>query len=438
MPSAGGTGAVPDASGVPTGLTAVTTAAPAGSTDSSECVAGSEPGCGSDMTATGGAMNPCPAGTKPAARQSPAPEVSAYSKVWVQCCSWNPDPSGTSAGLADPDRRRPAGAGPRQREVERAGAIDREARQPPAQQRHRVRREPRPGLGRRSGVDGGVGQVRDQLGDRAGAGHDQHRQGPYAAEVGAGLPDLGQRPVRRDPDPGSPVRSELAVELRAVPGRGGGEDGGGERVASGPPTAMRVSGRLESTASAPYRLPVSSAVVEVTPARTSATTRSRTSSRRRGRLTTSATPTAVAAVPGHDPRGRAHPQPGVRRVVQRPRVLGRVHVHDPEPAPDHRGPDLADRQAAAHAVGQRSRSSRSWPAGRSRVSQSTRDSPDQTVSTCSYRTSSSAPETTRRWPAGLVSARTRARPLPARDRGGPVGSRCQGPSPNVGCCGYSS
>ena len=66
---------------------------------------------------------------------------------------------------------------------------------------------------------------------------------------------------------------------------------------SGPPTAIRVSGRLESTRSAPYRLPVSSDVVEVTPARTSATTRSRTPASDPASATTSATPTAVAIPP---------------------------------------------------------------------------------------------------------------------------------------------
>ncbi len=64
---------------------------------------------------------------------------------------------------------------------------------------------------------------------------------------------------------------------------------------SGPPTAIRTSGRLESTSTAPYRVPSAWLQVAVTPAAASATSRSRSkpaaSFGGKG-LTTSATPIA--------------------------------------------------------------------------------------------------------------------------------------------------
>ena len=284
MPSAGGTGAVPDASGVPTGLTAVTTAAPAGSTDSSECVAGSGPGCGlgHDRDRRGG--EPLPgrdeAGRPPVAGPGGQRVLEGVGPV----LQLEPRPvRHRTAGLADPDRRRPAGAGPGQREVSAP-----------------VRSTAKPGSPRLSsatecaaspGPASGVAPVWTVASARSAtssatapaSGHDQHRQRPYAAQVGAGLPDLGQRPVRRDPDPGSPVRSELAVELRAVPGRGGGQDGGGERVAVR--TADGDAGVGQVGVDRERAVPAAGVqrVVEVTPARTSATTRSRTPPGSRGR-----------------------------------------------------------------------------------------------------------------------------------------------------------
>src|SRR5215203_1064738 len=81
------------AGATPAGLRTVTTA-DAGSTSRNPAVAGSPPGWLSRTRVSNGLLYSCPTRTIPPARQSPAEDVTAYSKRWLQCWNWKFAPSG--------------------------------------------------------------------------------------------------------------------------------------------------------------------------------------------------------------------------------------------------------------------------------------------------------------------------------------------------------
>ena len=67
----------PDATGLPAAFTVCTSTSRAGSTASSDAVAGRSPGDGSAATARSGVLNACPRAGRYASRQSPGSPTSA-------------------------------------------------------------------------------------------------------------------------------------------------------------------------------------------------------------------------------------------------------------------------------------------------------------------------------------------------------------------------
>ncbi len=184
----------------------------------------------------------------------------------------------------------------------------------------------------------------------------------------------------------------------------------------------------------------------MTPTRASATTSSRASAAASSSgTTTSATPKARspsgAPVTGSVSTTRAV-EPRPNQVLA---GLSRVHGASAEstsgiakPRPTTAPATSLTGSAPGRSTGNRSRSSRSAPAwSTTLVRQSTRSRPRHRVTVCSNRRPSTVPVTTRRSPSGPVSRRTSAG-CSAEPVTGPLGSRCQGPSPKSGCWGYSS
>ncbi len=86
--------ALPTAVGLPRGLSAPSATAPAGETLSSEPSAAS-PALPEEIgTHCSGWLNSALREAIPSVRQSPAPDTTAKSKVWLQCCNWKLEPSG--------------------------------------------------------------------------------------------------------------------------------------------------------------------------------------------------------------------------------------------------------------------------------------------------------------------------------------------------------
>ena len=184
---------------------------------------------------------------KPAVRQSPEPEASAYSNVWLQCCQAKPLPSGAvrrSPSIQIPDGHAlherisdmcsvPSGVTTQPGVPRFSTATDRPAS---GAGRHR----PFPVAGRRfgglracfcgvSGVHHGVRQVRgqraDRRGQRAGPGarHDQRRQVAGSAHVGVRAEGVRPVPGRGHPQPRRPgIRGQPDRQRLGVAGPGGG------------------------------------------------------------------------------------------------------------------------------------------------------------------------------------------------------------------------
>src|SRR5215472_18255595 len=89
-----GSGCASGASGLPCGLNAIRST-PAGVTLARLLAEGSGPSCRSVTQDSSLWLYSWPATGKPAVRQSPEPDASAYSKVWLQCCQAKLLPSGT-------------------------------------------------------------------------------------------------------------------------------------------------------------------------------------------------------------------------------------------------------------------------------------------------------------------------------------------------------
>ena len=155
---------------------------------------------------------------------------------------------------------------------------------------------------------------------------------------------------------------------------------------SGPPNAILVSGRFESTARSPYRGLSALLQVAVTPARTNATIRSRVAASRFGD-TTSATDTArVQVVRRVRTRTRTaddspnQPKAGLSSVdgcwAESTACAGSWSCIRPKPRPITASPTSLTGIAPGTGHGQRSRSSRSAPVNSSMVvRQSTRSTP---------------------------------------------------------------
>ena len=138
----------------------------------------------------------------------------------------------------EPHSRRPPGARPHQRQVQRARRIDGEAGQAVVDQADGVVVEQR----RVGGVDGGGRQRRVGRERRRGLAHalrgvlrpiprdDQHRQGAHVPQVGVRHPRLLDRHLRRDEEAGVSLVLEQPVELLPDRGIAVFEDLGGERV----------------------------------------------------------------------------------------------------------------------------------------------------------------------------------------------------------------
>src|SRR5690606_16896805 len=98
------------------------------------------------------------------------------------------------------------------------------------------------GAERAEGGDDGGGRVGDQLVQRA--GDDQGREGTQVAQVGAGLPDLGQRAFGGYPD-ARRARFERAGEGRVAAGEEFGGDGVGVRAAEHDADVRQVGVHVE-------------------------------------------------------------------------------------------------------------------------------------------------------------------------------------------------
>ncbi len=86
---------LPEANGLPAAFSAPSCTLPAGSISSSEPQCGNPPAAlVFSATGSSGRENSALRAGTPASRQSPSPDTSAYSKVWVQCCNWKLEPSG--------------------------------------------------------------------------------------------------------------------------------------------------------------------------------------------------------------------------------------------------------------------------------------------------------------------------------------------------------
>ena len=169
------------------------------------------------------------------------------------------------------------------------------------------------------------------------------------------------------------------MQFGGIGGVGGGQHLGGERVVVGP--AERDAGVRQ--VGVDVEVPVAGWAAElqvaVTPARTSATIRSRPVPRRRSEGRSPRRPRPPGSPDRPRPTGPAPPRtartsraPGcpasrVRSGVDGAVRPGVVVVHQPEAAADHRVAHLADRQRPGTGHGQRSRTSRSAPVNSSIV-----------------------------------------------------------------------
>ena len=186
-----------------------------------------------------------------------------------------------AARRVDPGPGRPPGARPHERRVQRAVGVDGEARHATVEHGDGPRLE-LVDPARYVLVDGhlGVGEVVDQCGHRClesvAARDDEDGQG-IGRRAGR-RPAPSAAPAARRPVP-TPVRRRWRRAGGRVPRcrrrRRQARTAAVKAFSLGPPSAIRASGRFESTVRSPYRGLSALLQVAVTPARTSATIRSR-------------------------------------------------------------------------------------------------------------------------------------------------------------------
>ena len=243
---------------------------------------------------------------KPAARQSPGPEASAYSNVWLQCCQAKLLPSGGVRGWPSiqildghPLHERisdmcsvPSGVTTPLGMPRFSSATDRSATGSARTAVSPMSSSPSTRASARSSARA-VTAVASSC-------------GPGPATISTGRSDaprtsaLGPKASARLRAAGTHTRADPAASAFAYPGPAADKTSAVNAFTSGPPTEILTSGRLESASSPPYLGPSAWLQVAVTPAAARATIRSRITSRspapgppsRRSGPTTSATPIA--------------------------------------------------------------------------------------------------------------------------------------------------
>ena len=191
------------------------------------------------------------------------------------------------------------------------------------------------------------------------AGDDQHRKRQDRAEVGVGTPHPVQWRHGRHPHPGLTGGGQLAVQFGGVGVVGGGKHRGGERVVVRP--TQRNAGVRQ--VGVDREVAVAGAVVAAAGGRHAGAHQrdhqiagrfTRGPLRRRHDFGDRHRPSLIA---DSDPDARRQPEPAVRGVVQRPRVVGGVDgvivtllvvVQEAESAADDGVANLADRHRARH------------------------------------------------------------------------------------------
>ena len=241
---------------------------------------------------------------KPAVRQSPGPEASAYSNVWLQCCQAKLLPSGAVRGSPSiqildghPLHERisdicsvPSGVTTPPGVPRFSSATDRSASGAVATAASPVSSNPSTSASARSSARAVTTAASSP--------------GPVPATISTGRSDaprtsaLGAKASARLRAAGTHTRAvPPAASAFAYPGPAADRTSAVNAFTSGPPSAILTSGRLESASSPPYRDPPAWLHVAVTPAAASATIRSRITSRSAppsvlSGQTTSATPIA--------------------------------------------------------------------------------------------------------------------------------------------------
>src|SRR5271166_3754121 len=211
----------------------------------------------------------------PAVRQSPRPDASAYSNVWLQCCQAKLLPSGA---------------------VRRSPSIQ-------IQDGHALHERMSDRCSVPSGVTTQPGVPRFSTATDRSASGTGLSASPAPDPASARSREAGTH-SRAVPDPAA----SRAASALAYPGPAAASTSAVNGFTSGPPTAILTSGRLESASIAPYLEPSAWLHVAVTPAAASATSSSLSVSRRsfgtKGQ-TTSATPIAWVSPLGSPVRTRA-------------------------------------------------------------------------------------------------------------------------------------
>ena len=336
-------------------------------------------------------------------------------------------------------------------------ATDRPASGPvparPPRRRPRIPPRPRTAFSGVAGVHHGVRQVRGQRADRRGqlagpgARHDQHRQVAGPAHVGVRAERVRPVPRGGHPQPRRPgTRVQPGRQRLGVPGPGGGQHLGGERVHLGAadrdPDVGQVGVRVDRAVPGSVGLAARRGHArrgqcdEQFPERVTQPVRQQQGRRPRPPRSPGSARYGLRC----DPRRGAQPEPLMGGVVQGVPMVRRVHVHDPERPADHGRRRLVYRQAARHVGRETDPEQPVVPACTRPRWCGTRPAPAFSHSTVCWVTSSpsSVKEATSREPIGHRSCRTRSpRPTP-NPSPGPLGDRCQGPSPCLGCCAYSS
>ena len=263
---------------------------------------------------------------KPAVRQSPGPEASAYSNVWLQCCQAKLLPSGVVR--RSPSIQIPDGHALHERISDTCSVPSGVTTQPGVPRFSTATDRSASGTGRTPSTPSpGPASARSPASTTASARSPARAvtaaassAGPAPATISTGR-SLAPRTSASGPNAsarsrvagthsraiGEPASSRAASAL-AYPGPAAASTSAVNGFTSGPPTAILTSGRLESASIPPYLDPSAWLHVAVTPVAASATSSSLSVSRRsfgsKGQ-TTSATPIAWVSPRGSPVRTRA-------------------------------------------------------------------------------------------------------------------------------------
>ena len=262
---------------------------------------------------------------KPAIRQSPGPEASAYSNVWLQCCQAKLLPSG--AVRRSPSIQIPDGHALHERISDICSVPSGVTTQPGVPRLSTATDRSASGTSRSPSPAPDPASARSPASTSASARSATKAvtaaassPGPAPATISTGR-SLAARTSASGPNAsarsreagthsraaGEPAPSRAASAL-AYPGPAPASTSAVNGFTSGPPTAILTSGRLESASIPPYLDPSAWLHVAVTPAAASATRSSLSVSRRpfgsKGQ-TTSATPIAWVSPRGSPVRTRA-------------------------------------------------------------------------------------------------------------------------------------